>query len=96
MGNYRTIMAYATNGETRVNFYSSPLLTYNGLPTGTAQNDNLRRLVEIRFAAAKVGDESLACPALPSSSTATTAVQPVECKNKYRNCQVSMLEFCFT
>jgi hypothetical protein len=89
-------MAYATKGETRVNYYSSPLITYNGLPTGNAQNDNRRRLVEIRFVASKVGDESMACPLSSSSSstaTQTTAAAAVTCKDKYRNCQVCTPEW---
>jgi hypothetical protein len=91
-GKYRTIMAYAKNGETRVNYYSSPLLTFSGMPTGDAQSDNLRRLVEVRFMAAKVGDESMSCPGgMPSSITGggnTGGVSAVTCMDKYRNCKV--------
>jgi hypothetical protein len=88
-------MAYASKGETRVNYYSSPLLTYSGLPTGDAKNDNLRRLAEIRFMASKIGDESMSCPAtttgISSSSTSgQTAVVTASCVDLYRNCPVGL------
>jgi hypothetical protein len=84
-------MAYASNGETRVNYYSSPLLTYSGLPTGDAKNDNLRRLVEVRFMAAKIGDESMSCPVTTTGSTSgQTAVAAASCVDLYRNCPVGL------
>ncbi len=88
-------MAYASKGETRVNYYSSPLLTYSGLPTGDAKNDNLRRLAEIRFMASKIGDESMSCPLTTSSSSSSstsgqTAVAAASCVDLYRNCPVGL------
>ena len=59
---YRTIMAYSTAGEKRVNYYSSPAVSYLGSTTGNRLNDNARTLTEVRFSAAGVGDESLTCP----------------------------------
>jgi hypothetical protein len=88
-------MAYASKGETRVNYYSSPLITYSGLPTGDARNDNLRRLAEIRFMASKIGNESMSCPATTtstssSSSSGQTAVATTSCVDLYRNCPVGL------
>jgi hypothetical protein len=84
-------MAYASKGETRVNYYSSPLITYSGLPTGDTRNDNLRRLVEVRFMASKIGDESMSCPATTtSSSSGQTAVATASCVDLYRNCPVGL------
>ncbi len=46
-GNWRTIMAYEINDETRVQFYSNPDIKYNNIPTGTANvNNNARVLNE--------------------------------------------------
>lgn len=46
---YRTIMAYATQATSsepcqvsRVNYFSSPDVTYNDRPTGNSQNDNVQ------------------------------------------------------
>ena len=50
-GGYRTIMAYASAGCagqcTRVPFFSSPTVLYNGQPTGSATQDNARVLNEV-------------------------------------------------
>jgi len=62
-GLYRTIMAYNTAGEQRVNYLSNPGVLYQGSPTGDTQTNNARRLSEVRFAVAEIGDESLACAA---------------------------------
>ena len=59
---YRTIMAYSAKGEKRVNYYSSPQVSYMGASTGNRHNDNARTLTEVRFAAAGVGDERMSCP----------------------------------
>ena len=37
------------------------LTRIQGYPTGTSTNDNARRLREVRFAAANIGDESISC-----------------------------------
>ncbi|HWK03503.1 MAG TPA: zinc-dependent metalloprotease [Puia sp.] len=34
-GGWRTIMAYNINGETRLQYYSNPTITYGGVPMGT-------------------------------------------------------------
>ncbi|KAG5176514.1 hypothetical protein JKP88DRAFT_347116 [Tribonema minus] len=52
--NFRTIMAYTCNPNTspRIPYFSSPLITYNGYPTGTATEDNARTLRSSRTAVA--------------------------------------------
>jgi hypothetical protein len=60
---YRTIMAYNQFNEKRINYYSNPSVSFEGLPTGTADTDNARVLKDNRFAAANIGDESMSCPA---------------------------------
>merc|ERR1719187_963854 len=57
----RTIMAYEEDGESRINYYSNPLVRYKGLPTGTLKDDNARVLREGRFAISRIGDESMSC-----------------------------------
>jgi len=41
-GQFRTVLSYG--GETRVPYFSSPLVKYNNTPTGTASQDNARAL----------------------------------------------------
>ena len=82
-------MAYSTAGERRVNYYSSPDVNFNGIPSGTTKNDNARTLTEVRFAAAHVGDESMACP----STIPTT--QAVECKDNFKNCPTLSSASCW-
>ena len=41
-----------------MNYYSSPNVHYQGILTGTTENDNARALSEVRFAIANIGDES--------------------------------------
>ena len=41
-GQFRTVLSYG--GETRVPYFSSPLVKYNNMPTGTASQDNARAL----------------------------------------------------
>ena len=58
-------MAYRTNKwthEKRKNYYSSPDVYFENIPTGNVANDNARTLTEVRFAVANIGDESMACP----------------------------------
>ena len=47
---YRTIMAYSTAGEKRMNYYSSSdsEVSYNGFHMGNKDNDNDRTLTEVR------------------------------------------------
>lgn len=59
---YRSILAYTADGyDKRVNYYSSPGLTFQSIPTGTAEDDNAKLLMERRFLMAAVGDESMGC-----------------------------------
>ena len=69
-------MAYSTAGEKRVNYYSSPLINYQGYTTGTPTADNARTLVENRFAVAAVGDETMICSTPTSSASATVSSAP--------------------
>ena len=94
-------MAYSTAGEKRVNYYSSPTTYYKvvkpakltaatttptqGLPTGSYMADNARTLTEVRFAAARVGDESISCPSSynhhdTTTTTTTTAAPATTCR----------------
>ena len=94
-GLYRSIMAYSTAGEKRVNYYSSPLIKYQGYATGTSTADNARTLVENRFAVAAIGDESMSCSGTSASVTSpptsvtsppTTTVSS-SCVDKFSNCK---------
>jgi len=59
---YRTVLAYNAAGySNRVNYYSNPDVSFNGIPTGDAQNNNAKLLSERRFLMANVGDKSMAC-----------------------------------
>ncbi|XP_023343033.1 uncharacterized protein LOC111712609 [Eurytemora carolleeae] len=95
-------MAYSTAGEKRVNYYSSPLIKYQGYATGTSTADNARTLVENRFAVAAIGDESMSCSGTSASVTSpptsvtlpptsvtspqTTTVSS-SCVDKFSNCK---------
>merc|ERR1712180_62232 len=58
----RTNMAYWAPGHgTRINWYSNPDVMYQGVPTGTENENNARVLREHRFVFAAIGDESKAC-----------------------------------
>ena len=65
---YRTIMAYGTTGHwTRVNYYSSPDVTFpaTGTSTGIAGvSNNARVITENRFKIAALGNESGSCGGL--------------------------------
>lgn len=41
---YRSMMSYSCAGATRVPYFSSPSVWYNGKPTGTGNADNARVL----------------------------------------------------
>merc|ERR1719187_409153 len=60
-GKYRTIMAYNDRGETRVNYYSNPDVDYRRSPTGNSRNNNAKVLRDVRFAAARIGNERMRC-----------------------------------
>jgi len=71
----RTIMAYYVKGfGPRVNYWSNPLVNYENVPTGTAEENNARILREHRFAFADIGDESSPCP----GTTETVNPAPIE------------------
>jgi len=84
-------MAYSTAGEKRVNYYSSPLIKYQGYATGTSTADNARTLVENRFAVAAIGDESMSCSGTSASITSvtlpTTTTISFRCVDKFSNCK---------
>jgi len=69
----RTIMAYSAEGfRTRVNWWSNPDTTYQGVATGTEEEDNARVIREHRFAFADIGDESNVCESTTSTTPTTT------------------------
>lgn len=64
-GQFRTVMAYGS--ETRVPYLSSPLVLRNGIPTGTVDRDNARRLrnTMATVEAFRTGEPTTAPPAPP-------------------------------
>ena len=44
-GGWRTVMAYNYNGETRIQYFSNPNVTYGGVPMGTAGTHNNARVL---------------------------------------------------
>ena len=84
-GVYRSIMAYNTAGERRINYYSNPDVNFKGYPTGTHANDNARTMSEVRFAVANIGDESMGCP----------ADVIVDCTDKYSSCSTAAESSCW-
>ena len=92
-------MAYSTAGEKRVNYYSSPLIKYQGYATGTSTADNARTLVENRFAIAAIGDESMSCSGSSVTSPPTTVTSPPtttvssSCIDKFSNCKEQISYF---
>jgi hypothetical protein len=51
------------NYNTRVNYYSSPDIADNYIPTGDVNNNNAALLVQRRLQMQAVGNEATACPA---------------------------------
>ena len=66
---YRTIMGYPKSGYSRVNYYSSPDVFFQGVVTGSDSEDNARVIKENRFGFAAVGDESGTCEEATATST---------------------------
>ena len=62
---FRTIMAYRRSEEPKnrfqLNRYSNPRLKVKGVPTGTDEADAARRMTEVRFVIAAIGDETETC-----------------------------------
>ena len=58
---YRTTMAYPTDSNIWIPYFSSKDLTYEGVPIGDADNDNRAKLIQNRFLVSQVGDESGTC-----------------------------------
>lgn len=58
---YRTVMAYSPG--TRIGHFSSPLVTYQGTPTGTPTDDNARSIDEAAATVAAFRDGAATCPA---------------------------------
>ena len=82
---YRTIMAYNKNGHnTRVNYYSSPTVYFQGSVTGSDTEDTARVIKENRFGFAAVGDESETCGSTATTSTPVTTNAPVSKLGKCR------------
>ena len=89
-GLYRSIMAYNTAGERRINYYSSPSVSFQNLPTGTVSNDNARTLQDVRFAVANIGDESMTCPNVVGAEPGA-----VPCEDLYESCAVAAETSCW-
>ena len=77
-GGYRTIMAYAAVGCaspcSRVPFFSSPAVQYNGQPTGSATQDNARVLSELGPSVASYRAGGVVTPPTCGSAAGTTLV----------------------
>ena len=78
-------MAYNTAGEQRIDYFSNPGVLYQGIPTGTAENNNACRLSEVRFAVANIGDESMVCPSETKD----------KCKDKSSACPSAAETLCW-
>ena len=92
-GRFRSIMAYNQRGETRVNYYSSPSINFQGTMTGSQHEDNARVLSENRFAASAIGDESMQCSQGVTTAPTTTTTSPPTCRDWARNCK-SYKNYC--
>ncbi|KAG5175903.1 hypothetical protein JKP88DRAFT_283269 [Tribonema minus] len=78
---FRTIMSYACTGATRVPYFSSPNIYYQGVATGTAATaDNLRVLLQTKYTVANFrqgGSTPTAAPtAPPATLTPATTITP--------------------
>merc|ERR1719400_648419 len=62
---YRTILAYyrsqEPNNRLQLNHYSNPDVKFKNVPTGSDEADAARRMTEVRFVIANIGDESQTC-----------------------------------
>merc|ERR1712142_465120 len=92
---FRTIMGYSKRGYgTRVNYYSSPTVTYRGKVTGSDTEDTARVIKENRFGFAGVGDESGSCDSTTTrkptttttKATTTTTTAPARCVASGKTC----------
>ena len=63
-GLFRTLMAYGS--AVRIPFLSSPTLSYSGLPTGTANENNARALAQHRRHGGGVQGDATSAPAPPT------------------------------
>jgi hypothetical protein len=70
-------MAYRAPGFNRkVNYYSNPNVSYQGVVTGTEEENNARVIREHRFAFAAIGDESSTCGSPTNATTQGPTVGP--------------------
>merc|ERR1712226_160964 len=59
---YRTILATEREGHHRqINHYSNPDVKFQDVPTGSDEADSARRLTDVRFVIAAIGDETETC-----------------------------------
>merc|ERR1719397_1464194 len=77
---YRTILAYSASGhQTRVNYYSDPLINLPLTQTATGVaglSDNARGIRENRFSFASLGDESAVCSDGSTTQSTTQSTTP--------------------
>merc|ERR1711936_492965 len=78
---YRTILAYNRRAQEgnrqRINHYSNPDVKFQDVPTGSNEADAPRRITEVRFVIATIGDESQACTTCTSCTPSGGELEPV-------------------
>ena len=76
---YRTILAYNRRAQEgnrqRINHYSNPDVKFQDVPTGSDEADSARRMTDVRFVIAAIGDETETCTT--NTNTATTTKPPL-------------------
>ena len=76
---YRTILAYnrisQEGSRQRINHYSNPDVKFQDVPTGSDEADSARRMTDVRFVIAAIGDETETCTT--NTNTATTTKPPL-------------------
>ncbi|MDO8142000.1 MAG: M12 family metallo-peptidase [Candidatus Brocadiales bacterium] len=53
---YKSVMAYCTNGETRISYFSNPDVTYDGLATGAEDANNARSINNVKITVSQFRD----------------------------------------
>jgi len=78
---FRTILAYNRRAQEgnrqRINHYSNPDVKFQDVPTGSNEADAARRITEVRFVIATIGDESQACTTCTTCTPSGGELEPV-------------------